>query len=187
VLAAVVLAALAAVVAWRVFLRPGAPPDPLARFTARAAADSADRLIAAGRHYEALPYIARVERIAGETSADFDARAATADNNATVQVFERDGMPIPITRSTIERVGLIRQAMTRLERAERRATQPVQRRNIIVVRAGQLCVWGLVREGYAEYRRAHEVHALEPHQLSEAGWIEKLLGNPIEDPNATRP
>jgi hypothetical protein len=163
-------------------MRAGAPPDPLARLSAIAAADSADRLVQRGRFFEALPYIERVERVAGveATDSDFEARTATTENNATIQVHARGGMVIPVTRSTIERVALIRQSMLRLDRAERKSTHAVQRRNIIAARAGQLAVWGLVREGYAEYQRAHEIQALDGRALSEAGWIEKMLQDPTQ-------
>ncbi|MEO5616435.1 MAG: hypothetical protein ABIS67_01580 [Candidatus Eisenbacteria bacterium] len=180
ILAAASLAALALLV--QRFGGPWTPPDPLAGLTALAAADSADRLVERGLHFEALPYIERVERIAaaGSTDADFEARTATTGYNATIQVHARNGMVVPVTRSTIERIALIRSSMLRLERAERKADHPAQRRNIIVVRAGQLAVWGFVREGYADYRRANAIRPLEGRALSEAGWIEKMLGDPTQ-------
>ncbi len=165
--------------------RPRPAPDPLASLTALAAADSADRRIRDGRHLESLDYIARIERLAGAGDADFEARAATAAGNATSQVRARDGLVIPVTRSSVERAGLMRDAWLRLERAEGKVVHPAQHRNIVVVRAGQLAVWGFVREGYAEYRRAHEIHPLDPRALGEAGWLERALREPARaDPGA---
>ena len=150
--------------------------------TAIAAADTADRLVQRGLHFQALPYIERVEAIAGATAtdADFDARSATTELNATVQVHERNGLVLPITRSAIERVGLIRQAMTNFESAERKALSPAQRRSIVVTRAGHLAVWGFAREGFAEYVRAHEILPLEGKTLSEARWVDNMLADPTQ-------
>jgi hypothetical protein len=47
-----------------------------------------------------------------------------------------------------------------------------------VARAGQLAVWGFVREAYLEYRRAATLGALPARGLAEARWVERHLADP---------
>jgi len=149
--------------------------DPIATMTALAAADSADRLMNAGRYFEAIPYIARVERVAGSVDANFLLRAASAESNAGFQARAVRGLAIPVTRSSIERTELMSRSFQRFDLAEAKSVGLDQRSTVIASRAHQLAVWGFAREGYAEYRRAHQVHALDVATLRDVRWLELAL------------
>lgn len=152
-------------------------PDPLAGLDLTVAADSADALHQRGKFLEALVYVDYLERV-GQLTAPFESRAATASNNATIEVRWKDGLMIPATRSSVERVALLRESIRRSHAAEELdGTTPMKAR-FIVARAGQLAVWGFVREAYLEYRRAATLDALPARALSEARWIEKHLADP---------
>jgi hypothetical protein len=151
--------------------------DPIAAMGLLAVADTADALDRRGRYVEALPYVDYLERV-GEPTAAFESRAATAANNATIQVREKHGLVIPATRSAIERVALIRQSLRRAERAEAMAGTSGLRSALTAARAGQIAVWGFMREGYEQYRRAESITPLTGKARSQARWIETMLANP---------
>src|SRR5882672_8729576 len=157
---------------------PPAPPDSIRHLQAQAAADTADMLVRSGHHLEALRYLAQVERLALRPTADYEGGLSICFNNASVQAHEVDGMVMPATRSSIERIELLRESMRHLDIGEDKAERSDQKSNIIVARGNQLAVWGFVREGYAEYRRAHQVNPLDGRRLSEAGWLEKMFQDP---------
>lgn len=169
-LAAVVLLALHP---WK----PRVPPDPLAGMDLDAAADSADALDRRGKFVESLVYVDYLERV-GRLTPEFEARAATASNNATIEVREKDGLVIPATRSSVERVALIGQSIRRSHEAEEMDGTTPMRMAYVVARAGQLAVWGFVREAYVEYRRAASLGPLPERALAEARWVEAHLGDP---------
>lgn len=151
--------------------------DPLAGLDLNVAADSADALHQRGKFLEALVYVEYLERV-GQLTAPFESRAATASNNATVEVRSKDGLVIPATRSSVERVALLRESIRRSHVAEDLdGTTPMKPR-FIVARAGQLAVWGFVREAYLEYRHAATLEPLPARGLSEARWIERHLADP---------
>jgi hypothetical protein len=145
---------------------------------AAAAAESARVMFEAHRFYEAVPYARRVSRLA-PLDFDFHARFAATLNNAAIQGRVRDGIPIPCTRSSVERMGLLHDAIAELDRAEQAATDEEARCSAAASRAEMLAVWGFARESYAEYRRANEIHPLAARSLSEATWLESTLDNPV--------
>jgi hypothetical protein len=180
VLVALLVVALG-VLAFVLLRRPGSPkpaPDPLAGMPATAAADSADRLIDRGRSLAAIPYLEHLERAGIETTSEFNERVAGVLNNAAIEVHDVDGLKVPATRSTVEKIELIQHALIRLELAEQQTNQREQRRNIIVGRGGLLAAWGFVREGYLEYRRANAEMPLERKRINEAGWLETMFHDP---------
>ena len=151
--------------------------DPLDGMNLNAAADSADALHKRGKFLEALAYVHYLDRV-GEVTEAFESRAATAANNASIEVRLQHGMAIPATRASVERVGLIRESILRSRHAESMTATPALRCAYTAGRAGQLAVWGFVREAYAEYRRAATLAPLPPRALAEARWVEAMLQDP---------
>ncbi len=162
--------------AWHPWRR-AAPPDPFAGMDVNAAADTADALDKRGKYLEALPFVAYLERV-GEVTAAFESRAATAANNASIQVRAHHGLVIPVTRSSIERVELVRESMRRAQRAEDMTPGPQWKAAFKSARAGQLAVWGFQREAFAEYRLAATFAPLSARALSEARWVSHMLADP---------
>ena len=162
--------------------RSQAPHDPYAGMGAPALAESAWGLIRIGRSTEAIPFIARFERLAPATGSDFAWGFAMTYSNATLQVQEQDGLAIPATRSSVERVALAHEFLRQLDAGERRATDSEQKRNFFVARAGLIALWGFAREGYADYRRANEILALTPRGSSNAHRLEQLFIDPTAEP-----
>ena len=157
--------------------RSAPPRDPLAGMDVNAAADSADALDKRGKFVEALRYVEYLERV-GQLTAAFESRAATAANNASIQVREQHGLAIPATRSSIERVALIRQSIARAQRAEDMVQSPGMKGAFQAARAGQIAVWGFEREAFAGYRRAAALGPLPQRALSEARWVSTMLRDP---------
>ena len=153
------------------------PVDPLAGLDLNVAADSADALHKRGKFLEALVYVDYLERV-GQPTAAFESRAASASNNATIEVREKDGLVIPATRSSVERVALLRESIRRSHVAEDLDSRTPLRVAFGAARAGQLAVWGFVREAYLEYRRAAALGPLPARALSEARWVEVHLADP---------
>ena len=175
VLAALLLAAVIvlALHPWK----PRPAPDPIAALGMDRAADVADSLDKRREYVLALPYVDYLESV-GEITGAFESRAATAANNASIQVHEKDGIVIPATRSSVERVALVRRSMSRAGHAEALATTNALRAAIAAAHAGQLATWGFVRESYAEYRRAAQYAPLAPKPFAEARWVERMLADP---------
>jgi hypothetical protein len=176
-LLAIALAGLA-VAAVILVRRMAKPVDPLAGLTAMASGDSAVRLIERGRYLAALPYLEHVEVSGSDATGNFDAQIASVLVNAANEGRDAGGRLVPATRSTIERIDLVRQALARLDVAERKATQPAQRRDAIVTRGGLLAAWGFVREGYIDYRRANAAQDLQGRRVREAAWLEMMFHDP---------
>jgi hypothetical protein len=183
---AIVLAS-AVVVAALLVPRPRPPvPDPLEGLDARAAADSFVTLVARQRMLEAVPYVRRMERLQTRPSSEFQGGFAALLSNATTESRSVHGLATPVTRSAAERVALVREALERLDRAEQLATDDARRGDVVVTRARILSMWGFQREAYLEYRRAHALRPLDPHERSEAAWIEAMLEDPTR-PTGTNP
>ena len=173
-------AACMALVAWRA-------TDPAAAVAAsepgEAFKDSADRHLLAGRFLAATAMMDRFERTIPRTTADFEGAYATALGNAALEARVERGLAIPATRSSIERVALLRNALGRVVAGEHKSAQPGQMRDLRVVRAGMLVIWGFAREAYHEYWSAHDAQPLDPRVAGEAAWLEARFTDPVS--NAT--
>ncbi len=156
----------------------GPGPDPLTALEIRAASDSADAHMRAGRYHEALRFMERIDRATRETTPDFEGAYATALRNAALEVRAVDGVPLPTTRSSVERVELVRRSLGRLDAGERKSPTPEQVTRLSVARGGQLVTWGFVREAYAAYWKAHEAAGLDETAQREAGNLERALVDP---------
>jgi hypothetical protein len=155
------------------------PSDRIASLDARAAGDSADRWMRSGRFLAAIPYLEQVGRVTPRTTANYEGAFATALRNAALEVHERGGVALPATRSSIERIALVRESLARLDAGERKADDPAVHGRLIAARAEQLVTWGFPLEGYQEYWRAHDAHLLDEAARLDAARLEFLLRRPV--------
>ena len=155
----------------------GPPSDPLARLATTALAERADALERQGHYLASVPYIRRLLR-AGPPSYAQASRASTTLNNAAIEVREKDGHVMPASRSSVERVALIRESLEWSRRAEEMAPSPDYRTVEIGAHAEQLSSWGFHREAFGEFVRASEAGPLDAQFLSEARWEQVMLADP---------
>ena len=104
-----------------------------------------------GRHSDSLPYFRRAAEAGGWTA---HWNYAAAMNNATFEVWSRHGVLAPASRSSIERLALMREALDEVRVAERRAPD---RRTVAVlelVRGRTLMLWGFPLDALEVYRGA---------------------------------
>jgi len=154
----VVVAAVVVVVAWYALNRMGAhdrrPADPLERLAPAAAYDSALSLSRADRPLASLPYYRRA--LGGELPEMWAVHFnyASALNNAALQIRGRNGVPIPVVPSSVERVAMMREALAHLDTAEALAPSPHDRVTVIQARAERLGLWGLPWDAFVQFRRA---------------------------------
>jgi hypothetical protein len=170
------IASVAGVAWWRMRQRPTGDRGPAV--TVEAAADSIGSLVARGRPLEAVPYVRQVEAQMPAPEPDFLGQFSSILSNATIELSEVHGLRIPATRSSVERVAMMREALLRLDQAEPIARSAEQRRDVVVTRARMLSVWGFQREAYVEYRSAHRFAPLDTRARSEAIWIERMTRDP---------
>jgi hypothetical protein len=168
----------AAVAWWKLRPRSHSPVDPLAGVSPDAAADSITSSVDHGRMLEAIPYVRKIESQMPAPDPDFLGQFARILTNATIQKRDLHGLTIPATRSAVERVALVREALARLDVAERIARTNQDRSAIVVARARILSVWGFQREAYAQYRRANAFAPLDHRARSEGVWIELMTADP---------
>lgn len=166
---------------------PRVPSDSLAELDPTEAYRRGYELLKARGAYESLPYFRRA--IAGRPD-DWRLRvnAAVAMSDAALEARSVLGSVRLKTRSSFERVALMREAMAQQDRAEALATTPGDRARAIAARAHVLVVWGFQRDALAEFRRAG---TLDPQWLSVAADLEAQLlgdqalldpGSPSQDP-----
>lgn len=139
--------------------RPGASapsvPDSIARLDPDRAYERAVRLVNGRRPLESLPYFRHALSHPGEPMlAHLD--YATGLHDAALQSNSRFGWLGFATRSSIERLALMREALAQLDAAERLAATPAERARVHATRAHQFLIWGLPWEALVEFRRAQE-------------------------------
>ncbi|HVP15399.1 MAG TPA: hypothetical protein VMS88_07630 [Terriglobales bacterium] len=141
--------------AWRFLARRPAPPvvSPESAWAEyRAGVALGER----GRHLEGLPHLRR----ALESPVDFWAFHAdygTALFNASFEIGSRAGAPCAVTRSSWERIAMIREAMSQLEIAAQMAPEPRERALVEIRRADLARTWGLPLDALVAYRRAESI------------------------------
>lgn len=130
--------------------------DPLATMTPQAAYETALRLSRDGQHQESLAYYRRA--LAGPQRAEnpwpihFNYGAALY--NVGLQVRGLRGVPVPVVRSSIERVALMREALVQLDIAQQLARTPGDRATVMHARGERFEVWGFPWEAFILMRQA---------------------------------
>lgn len=153
-----VLALLAlALFAWRFRGAPPPPPavtvssDPALADAASAYREGA-RLYAAGRPVQAVRYFRRVGTLTPGAPRDYHLQFAHLLVLAAQQ--SRTDLPQPATRSSLERVALMREALAQLDRAQELSSTPREIAEVHATRANAWRVWGFPWEGLIELRAA---------------------------------
>ncbi|HTO90282.1 MAG TPA: hypothetical protein VMJ70_04060 [Candidatus Sulfotelmatobacter sp.] len=180
-LGSLTLAVLAAFAAWRAM--PGrreARPTGLPSVSASAALDSLQALDDQGRSYDLVPYARLLMSLAPQNSFEFHARFAAALQNAAIESRRQDGVLRPRTRSSVERIGFLRETLSELDRAEALAPDAERRGAVATTRAEVLGLWGFERESLLEFRRANRFHPLDQKALGEAAWVRAMLADPTQ-------
>ena len=148
----------AVLLVWRPWRAP-APPAPAAataveRLDLRAAYTEAVRLYQSRRDLESLPYFRRALALVPQPSRTLHLQITDALERATLQV--RGGAAQPATRSSVERIALVREALAHLDEAERLSGTPRERAEVRAWRANILRVWGFPWETLLGLRSASE-------------------------------
>ena len=150
-------------VAWSVARRPvrptaSAPPAPtdhaLAARDLPAANQRAIELVEAHRFVESFPYFRREFELIEQPVWGLHHDFGTVLNNGAFETRQLRGLTVPLTRGTIERVALVREALAQQDRAARLVSQPLDLARVWERRAHVLWLWGFRWDGFAAYRRA---------------------------------
>jgi hypothetical protein len=132
----------------------GATAGPAATLTPQVAYQTGLRMAQAGYHMESLPYFRRALEGKPLTAWVVHLNYAGALYNVGLEVRDRHGVAVPATRSSIERVAMMREALAELDIAERLATNPHDRAIAIRSRAERLQIWGFPWDAFAQLRQA---------------------------------
>ncbi len=158
-MAAIALVALTAVVL--LVRRPFAPRraasaasalSPAARLDAQGAYLEGARLYEAKRNLEALPYFRRVGALLPQPTRQYHLLMTDVLEHAALQ--PRWDAPQSATRSSVERVAMLHEALAHLDVAERLSRTPREIAEVRAWRANLLRVWGFPWEALASLRAA---------------------------------
>jgi tetratricopeptide (TPR) repeat protein len=141
---------------------PSAEDARLATLAPTVAYDSAMVLARAGQHRASLPYYRRALQHRFDVMWPIHFNYASALYNYGLEIGTRNGVPLPATRSSVERVALMREAMAQLDSAERLAPGPAERAMIVRSRAERFRIWGLPWDAFTQYRTAEWIDPNEP-------------------------
>jgi len=147
--------ALAAWLALRPHARTGTTGATLPAMPPREAYERAAQLGLAGRFTESLPYF-RAAAGEREDFARLHFTFAAALYNGCFQVLGRHP-PIPATRSSFERVRMMREALHELERASRFELGAGERAALVRQHGEWLQAWGFNWEAFIQYRHAQQL------------------------------
>ena len=128
--------------------------DSLALLPPAVAYERAKQWVHDGDSPESFPYYRRA--IAGIVNDFWEIHFnyATALFNATVEYTTRSGMEVAVTRSSVERVQLMNEALRQLDLAERLAPTPAVVAQIQSTRGRMLHLWGFPWEAFIAFRKA---------------------------------
>jgi len=184
---AVAIAAVAITAGAWLALRPrGAPrlpgtaasAHPAHALTPQAAYQTAVRLGQSGRHEESLPYYRRALTGSPPNPWLVHYNYAGCLYNIGLEVRERCGVAMPVTRSSIERVALMREALAAWDVAERLATTARDRATVLQTRAERLQIWGFPWEGFVLLRQAQWTDPERKELAAAADGYQLLLEHP---------
>ncbi len=133
------------------------PPDPLAHVAPPEAYRIGNQRIREGQNYQAIPYF---RRAFVDLRSDFHGvhfSLAAALRNATLQDTVRRGLAMPVTRSSFERVTMLRESLAELDRALGLAQSPAQVVQVMRAKAQLLSNWGFGWDAFGVYRTAQHM------------------------------
>jgi len=161
------------------------PPDSLSRMQPEAAYARAVQLVDAGEAQRSLPFFQRALSFSGEpATAHIDYSVGL--NNTAVQFRAHLGIPENRTRSSYERVALLREALAQLDIAESLATIPALRAEVHANRAQRYLTWGFQLEAWREFREA-EADAPGAWRATADEWSRRLQHPERPDPGPPAP
>jgi hypothetical protein len=167
-----------------------APPARAATMSPETAYLTALRFSKAGRHEESLPYYRQAVKGSPGDAWMAHYNFGGALYNVGLEVQERHGIPVPVVRSSIERVALMRESLAELETAERLALTPRDRATVLRARGERFQVWGFPWEGFVLLRRAQWTDTTRPELERIADSYGAALEHPerggIADADSTR-
>lgn len=134
--------------------RSNAPSDSLAHLTLVGANKAAIDLVHARRYTESLPYFRREFELLDRDSWGLHLDYGTMLFNSTFQMRTIHGLPTRVTRSTLERVALVREGLAELDRSERLASKPAEFARTRERRAHILWAWGFYWDAIEHYASA---------------------------------
>ncbi len=132
----------------------GSAPDPLAGTDPADAYRAGLALAQQDRDAESVPYFRRALRGVREDFWELHFNYARALYNLTIEYRKSHGLVVTRTRSSFERISLMREAMIELDRADRLARDPADLATLKSYRARMTNVWGLPWETFLAYRQA---------------------------------
>ena len=190
--AAFVALAIAAV--WLIRARHRAPETHdlellrIAHLSQEAAYDSGLKLGRAGRHEESLPYYRRALAGGSEPTWAAHFNYAVSLYNVGFEVREVHGVAMPATRSSIERVALMRAALAQLDTAEMLATSPGDKATVLKGRGERFEIWGLPWDAFMQLRKAEWADPSQPALRQSSESYLMVLRHPDERwaPGTTR-
>jgi len=83
-----------------------------------------------------------------------------------------------VTRSSWERVAMIREGLSELDRAERLTRAPLDSAHVIAIRGQALAIWGMSWNGLAEYGRARRLDSASAELRRREERLRQIIGRP---------
>src|SRR5688572_16346049 len=133
--------------------RGGHPADAM---TFEEAAQAGITRGAAGRHLESLPYFRAAVRAAPGVWAARQ-NVANALYNGAQEARTHLGKDGPVTRSSVERIAMIREALLASRAADSLASEPEDRAMVAYQRGQAFFTFGLPIDALVEFRNAHRL------------------------------
>jgi len=159
---------------------PALAVDPTAGADLYRANETASRLMLSGRANESLPWMRR--QIALLDRDDWEARKdyATALHNAALE----SRADRPATRSSFERIALVRESFHQLDLAESLTDAPSARAALLSSGAHTMWIWGMQWDALVPLERAIALPGARPELAPWAGSIRATMEHPV-NPVAT--
>lgn len=133
---------------------PGvALPDSIALLGPDSAYQRGARLMSAGHADRSLAYFRHAMTFPGDP-AMAHAGYSSGLHNAAIQSRSRFGLMGLATRSSVERIALMRESLEQLDIAERMAATPAERATVHAMRAHRYVTWGMPWDALAEFHGA---------------------------------
>lgn len=139
--------------AWRAFEARRVPADPIERMSVDDAFAAGLRHGGAGHHLAALPYFRRAVTLAPDSWTARENYASTLYNGAQ-EARVHLGKNEPATRSSIERISMIRESLGQTEEALKWASQPADQALVFFQRAQAFHTFGFAIDALLEFRQA---------------------------------
>jgi tetratricopeptide (TPR) repeat protein len=159
-------------------LRTELPATPGMSLSPEAAFDSATSLRDLGQFRASLPYYRHALRARPQSGWSEHLAFATALSNATLQFTTRGGVRVPETRSSGERVVLLREAIEQYERAALLAPHDTTRARIVGIYANLLYVYGFTWDAFVAYRKASQADPTVAAYAQQGDALMDMLHDP---------